>query len=202
MGRCVPPRVTAQQTDPQRQLAFLGGATDPLANGTLDDEGNFKLAGVGGRVFLNVAPLPPGWALKSMTLDGEDISDMPLDMSGKTALADVQIVLTDKLTNVSGQVADARGQPLKEYVVVLQAAEQKEPIVASRWIRIVRPDTSGRFEVRGIRPGRYVATAIEALEQGRQFAPEFQQQLRRGAREFAVREGEAVTVDLRLTPDL
>jgi hypothetical protein len=87
-------------------------------------------------------------------------------------------------------------------VVVIQAAEQKEPAIASRWIRIVRPDTSGRFETRGMRPGRYVATAIESLEQGRQFAPGSSASLRRGAREFAVREGESITLDLRLTPDL
>jgi hypothetical protein len=53
-----------------------------------------------------------------------------------------------------------------------------------------------------MRPGRYVATALEALEQGRQFSPEFQKELRRGAREFTVTEGQAVSVDLRLTPDL
>jgi hypothetical protein len=47
-----------------------------------------------------------------------------------------------------------------------------------------------------------VATAIEALEQGRQFAPEFQQRLRQGAKEFTVREGESVAIDLRLTPDI
>ena len=64
----------------------------------------------------------------------------------------------------------------------------------------MRPDTDGRFQTRGMRPGRYLATAIEALEQGRQFAPEFQQQLRPLAREFTVREGETVTLALRLTP--
>ena len=53
-----------------------------------------------------------------------------------------------------------------------------------------------------MRPGRYVATAIETIEQGRQFAPEFQEQLRRGARDFSVREGESVTLDLTLAPDL
>jgi hypothetical protein len=111
--------------------------------------------------------------------------------------------MTDKLTTVSGQVTNDRGQLLSDYVVVIQGAEQKEPVIASRAIRVIRPDTSGRFETRGLRPGRYVATAIEALEQGRQFAPEFQQQLRRqGAREFSVREGEALTFDLRLVPDL
>ena len=201
-GGAAPPRVTAQQADPQRQFLLLGGTTDPLANGTLDDEGNFKLSGASGRVFFNLTPPPPGWVVKSVTLDGDDITDTPMDLTGRSALSDVRIVMTDKLTTLSGQVTDERGQPLTDYVVVVQGAEQKEPVVASRAIRVVRPDTNGRFQTRGMRPGRYVATAIEALEQGRQFAPEFQQQLRRSAREFTVREGETVTVDLRLTPDL
>jgi hypothetical protein len=47
-------------------------------------------------------------------------------------------------------------------------------------------------------PGRYVAAAVEYLEQGRQFAPEFQQLLRRGARELVVGEGQALTLDLTL----
>ena len=109
--------------------------------------------------------------------------------------------MTDKLTDISGVVTDGRGQALTDYVVVIQPAEAQDPLIVSRWIRTVRPDTNGRYQVRGARPGRYVATAIESLEQGRQFAPEFQQRLRQGAREFTVREGEAVTLDLRLTPD-
>jgi hypothetical protein len=54
--------------------------------------------------------------------------------------------------------------------------------------------------VRNIRPGRYLATAIEALEDGREFSPEFQKQLRRDAREIMIAEGETQTLDLRLTP--
>jgi hypothetical protein len=69
-------------------------------------------------------------------------------------------------------------------------------------VRTARPDTNGRFETRGMRPGRYLATAVETIEQGRQFAPEFQEQLRRGAREFSVREGESVALDLTLTQGL
>jgi hypothetical protein len=53
-----------------------------------------------------------------------------------------------------------------------------------------------------MRPGRYVATAVEVLEQGRQFAPEFQEQLRRNAREISIREGETLTLDLKLTTGL
>ena len=51
-------------------------------------------------------------------------------------------------------------------------------------------------------PGRYMAVAVAALEDGRQFAPEFQQQVRRLGQEFSMREGEAETLNLRLAPDL
>ena len=193
-----PLRVMALQSDPSRQLTF--SPSDPLSNGVLDDQGNFQVSAAG-RVFLSLTT-PPLWVLKSITLEGDDITDTPLDLAGRSSLSGVVIRMTDKLTQVAGQVSDAKGQLLKDCVIIVLPAEQKEPIIAARWTRTARPDSSGRFLMRGLRPGRYVATAIETLEQGRQFAPEFQEQLRRAAREFLVREGESITVDLRLTPGL
>jgi hypothetical protein len=184
-------------------LSSIGfGSLTPAASGTPDNDGNFTLGGVAGRVFIGLPQVPPDWSIKSVTFEGQDITDVPIDIGSRTALSDVHIVLTSALTNIGGQVTDANGQALKDYVVIVQPAEQQEPVVAARRIRVVRPDTSGRFQTRGMRPGRYVATAIEALEQGRQYSPEFQKELRKGAREFTVNEGQAVTVDLRLTTGL
>ncbi|MGH9239532.1 MAG: hypothetical protein ACRD3G_15935 [Vicinamibacterales bacterium] len=131
-----------------------------------------------------------------------DITDVPLDLDEAAAVSDVRITLTDKVTTVAGHVTDSRGQAMTDYVVVIQPAEQKEAVIAARLIRLARPDTRGRFEARNLRPGRYVATAIEALEQGRQYSPEFQKELRRGAREYTLKEGETIAVDLRLTTGL
>jgi hypothetical protein len=196
-----PLRVFAMPADTSRPFIALGGG-DPLTNGVLDDSGAFQLSGSSGRVFLTLTA-GPAWVMKSVTLDGEDITDEPLDLTGRQSVPGVVIRMTDRLTQIGGQVTDARGQTLRDYVVVILPAEAKqEPVVAGRWIRTARPDSNGRFETRGMRPGRYVATAIEDLEQGRQFAPEFQEQLRRNAREFSVREGESVTVDLKLTTGL
>lgn len=137
-----------------------------------------------------------------MTLDGENITDEPIDFTGKQSVSGLVITLTDRLSEVTGQVSDARGQALRDYVVVLLPAEEiQEPVAAGRLIRTARPDSNGRFRAR-VRPGRYVAAAVEDLEQGRQFAPEFQDQLRRGARAITVREGDIVTVDLKLTSGL
>ena len=194
----ISPRVTAQSVDAALALGF---GSDPKADGTLDDDGNFQLGGVSGRIFLAM-PVPPAWTLKSVTLDGEDITDVPLDIAGRTSIEGVRITLTDKLTHLTGQVTDASGKPLAQYVAVLLPADEKEPTVASRFIRVARPDTNGRFDVRNIRPGRYVVTAVESLEQGRQFAPEFQRELRRGAYEFTVKEGETRSLDLKLRTGL
>lgn len=200
-GAPTPLRVFATPTDLSSRPIFFPVGADPLSNGALDDKGNFQLAVGPGRVFLTVTT-PPVWVVKSVTLEGEDITDQPLELTGKQSVSGLVIRLTDKLTQISGRVSDGRAQLLRDYIVVIQPAEPKEPIIASRWIRTARPDTSGRFETRGLRPGRYLATAIETIEQGRQFAPEFQEQLRRGGREFSVREGETVALDLQLTPDL
>jgi hypothetical protein len=107
--------------------------------------------------------------------------------------------VTDKLTQISGQVSDSRGQRTRECTIVFQSAEAREPIVASRWLRTLRCDSSGSFQTQGMRPGSYVVTVIESLEQGRQFEPEFQQQLRRAGQSFSIREGATLTLDLKLS---
>jgi hypothetical protein len=86
--------------------------------------------------------------------------------------------------------------------VIFQSAEAREPIIASRLLRTVRCDSKGSFQTRGMRPGRYVVTAITSLEQGRQFEPEFQEQLRRASESLNIREGETLALDLKLTSGL
>jgi Carboxypeptidase regulatory-like domain len=193
-----PLRVGAMPADPTN--LSLGAGNDSKANGELDDSGNFQLGGVAGRVFLTLMTTLPGWTVKSVTFDGQDITDVPLDPAGRQTIDGIRITMTDKLTNVSGQVTDAKGSTVPQYVVVVQPAEEVDPNVVMRYIRTVRPDTNGRFELRALRPGRYVATAIDSLEQGRQASPEFRRQLRRGAREFTIKEGETLSLDLKLTP--
>jgi hypothetical protein len=140
--------------------------------------------------------------VKSISLDGEDVTDEPIDFTGKPSVTGLVIRLTDKLTQISGKVSDARGQDTRECTVVFQTAEEHEPVVASRLLRMVRCDAKGSFQTRGMRPGRYVVTVVTSIEQGQQFEPEFQKQLRSAGRSFAIREGETMTLDLKLTSGL
>ena len=83
--------------------------------------------------------------------------------------------------------------------MVVQPVEPKSTVALTRYLRSLSPDSDGRYRARGLPPGEYFATAIEGLEQGRQFVPDVQARLRDTARRFTVREGETVTLDLRLT---
>jgi hypothetical protein len=187
--RVIPQSIGAGQT------AFAAG----IDNGAVADDGAFELKGMRGQVLFRVAA-GAAWATKSVSHEGTDITDTPVDLNGSDGLTGLTIVLTDKLTDVSGPVTDARGQPLKEFLVVVQPAEPKSAAVITRYLRTARPEPDGRFRVRGLPPGDYFATAVEALEQGRQFVPDVLARLRDTARRFSVREGETLTLDLRLTP--
>jgi protocatechuate 3,4-dioxygenase beta subunit len=185
-------RVTAETVDPAGPGAIM--VTD------VGKDDDFRFNNLTGRFQLALAlPENLNWRLKTVTLDGDDLTDTPIDLAGRSSVDGIVITMTDKVSSLSGSVADGNGKGVSQYVVVVQPTDQHEQRVVARFVRTVRPDTDGRFEIRNIRPGRYVATAIEALEEGRQFAPEFQRELRRGAREFTIKEGEPLTLDLKLT---
>jgi len=179
---------------------IAGIGTDARNNGTVDENGNFQLAGLSGRVFLLVSAA--GRVIKSISLDGEDVTDEPLELTGKQSVAGLFIRLTDKLTQISGKVGHSRGQPLRECTVIFQSAEAREPIIASRLLRTVRCDSKGSFQTRGMRRGQYVVTAVTSIEQGRRFEPEHQGELRRAGQSFTIREGETLALDLKLTSGL
>lgn len=187
-------RVMPQTAGPALPLVSSFG----IDTGLVTDDGSFELKGVRGQVLFRVAA-GQAWTLKSVSHEGVDITDTGTDMTGPDGLQGLTIVLTDKVTDVSGQVTDPRGRPVKDYLVVMQPLEPKSSVALTRYLRTLRPDSEGRYRARGLPPGEYFATAIEGLEQGRQFVPDVQARLRDTARRFTVREGETVTLDLRLT---
>ena len=61
-----------------------------------------------------------------------------------------------------------------------------------------RPDQQGRFEVKGLPPGNYLALAVDYLEEGQERDPEFLQDMRPSGTSFALGEGERKTLALRI----
>ena len=197
-----PLRVGMMKANPQARVALAGGWAGG-DDGHIDADGNFETkAALGERVFISIPRLAPGWMIKSVMLDGRNITDQTLDVTGNSRLTGIRMVVTDKPTSVTGRVTDTRGQSIGGYVAIILPAEEREPTVTARLLRTASPDGSGRFIVSGLSPGRYVATAVQFLEENRQFSPDFQRELRRTAREFTLGDGQTIALDLRLTEGL
>ena len=172
--------------------------------GLVDEKGRFQIRGLSGRGIFSVFPSVPGpaprWFLKSVTLNGDNITDTPIDVSTIKEGAALEILLTDKQTTVSGTVKDSRGQPVVDYSVAIFPEQLPEGAVGGRYTRVARPDQQGRFETRGLPPGNYVAAAVESLEQGGHWDPAFRKHVEATSRRFRLTEGQTATIELQLTP--
>jgi hypothetical protein len=163
-------------------------------NGVVDDAGRFQIKGASGKVLFRPMT-PPGWVLKSVTIQGDDHTDVLYEVKGN--VSSLEVVLTDRQTNVSGSVRSSSGD-VKDYVVLFFPAYLRDDVVLTRFIQIARPSQQGRYALRNLPPGDYVAAAVESLEQGRQWDPAFRQQLRPRGKTFRLNEGQTIALDLEL----
>jgi hypothetical protein len=180
--------------------AVLGAVTsfDDTVNGMVGKDSTFRIAGMMGRVQLIPVGVPPQWMLKAVMLDDVDVTNAAIDASRFGGETRLRVVLTDKVTEVSGSVANARGEAVADAAVVVFPEVRVESSVAARSTRAVRPDANGGFRIRALPPGRYVAVALEGLEPGSEWDPVFQATVRDSGRRFTLTEGQ--TLQLNLVP--
>ncbi len=191
-----PLRVIASPADPGGSFMFGPGHPD---NGLVDANGTFRLTGIFGKVLFRVAPIPSGWVQSHVVLDGRDVTDVGTDLASGDLVSNVEVLLTDRLSTMSGTVRNARGEVLKDYVVVILPRQLREDLNQNRFVATTRPDQQGRYQLRGRPPGEYVAIAVESLEQGGMWDPVFQQHVRANGKPFQLREGESLMLDLLVT---
>jgi len=185
-------RVSSVGVDPD-------GAAPGGAAASLKEDGAFELKGLAGPRLVRVAT-PPGWTVKSVKLNGIDITDTGAEFKPGDSVGGLEVELTQRVSSVSGTVSGADGSPLKDYTVVL-FAESPElwRMPMSRWVHGARPDQEGRFRVPNLPAGAYLAVAVEYVPQGEWGDPDLLDRLRSKGKRFTVSDGGSQTLDLRLT---
>jgi hypothetical protein len=187
-------------TSPSGGQSLLGIAGRALGGGRVADDGTFQLRGLAGPQMIRMGNVPAGWAVKSIMLEGQDITDTPYDFKPGHDIAGITVTLTDRLTDLSGAVHDLRGQVVKDYVLVVFAQDSKFWGGQSRFVRTTRPNQDGVFSLKGLPPGQYYAVAVEALETGTQNDPAVLERLKPKGKAFSLTEGQTLTLDLSFQP--
>src|SRR6185436_9192958 len=103
------------------------------------------------------------------------------------------------ITEVSGKVAGSGTGAVLDYTVVIFPDDEAKWIGASRYIRSARPDQQGMFKIRSLPPhARYLAVAVDYLEEGEANDPEFLADMKAKASTLSLGDGESKAVDLKL----
>jgi hypothetical protein len=183
-------RVVAESIVPdQRPFGIRAGDE----NGVATTDGRFTLTGALGRSVLRVQGLPRGWVVKSIEAGDGDLAESPLEVRGGQTV-DARIVITNRFPLVSGRLVDDKGNPSAGSVLLF-------PADAAKWfdpgvLRLTRPDQTGLFRFENVRPGDYLAVALEVVESWQASDPEFLEELRGSAASVTVREGQPVPLNL------
>jgi len=188
-------RVTIMERMSGQPSPFVVGAFSQ--SGLVDADGSFTVKGVFGRSWLSLS-LPDAWMVKSVTRDGRDIIGSPFLMSSGKTMTDVQIVVTNKVTTLSGRLVDGKGAPIAEATVVVFASDADRWQQGARAVRATRPDQQGEWRIRSLPPGEYLAVAVDYVEDGRWNDPEYLESLRRNGEKLTLTEGSAQAVALRV----
>ena len=145
------------------------------------------------------ATLPDGWAIKTILVDGRDIGDTPFDAHGEE-IQDVQVVVTDRVTTVTGRFADEKGAPVTDGTVIVFADDGQKWSEDSRFVAAARPDQKGEYRIRGLPAGDYLAVALTYVEDGMWNDPEYLESLRASAQKVRLPEAGSQVLSLKLLP--
>jgi protocatechuate 3,4-dioxygenase beta subunit len=181
---------------PPRPEPMMMMGTGP---GRVEDDGTFRVTGLRGRRLFRVNGLPPTWVLHSVRLNGQDVTDTGVEFKGEAQEEGLDILLTDRVTEINGKVTTEKGEPTREYTVVVFPEDSSKWAFPSRFVRAARADQEGLFKIRGLPPeDRYFAVAVDYLEEGEGGDPHFLEQIKERATRVSLDEGEVKALDLKL----
>ena len=188
------PTTTALQVSVESLSGGLRGAGRAAQ---VSNTGTFDMTGLVGSYVLRVGRVPDGWTVKSITVNGRDVSDIPFDVRASDQI-DARVVLTDRINELTGTVRSGAQVATSASVVVFPEDPVQWPF-PSRRVRSARVDKTGLFRIRALPAGqRYLAVAVDYLEQGEFQDPEFLQRMKARATSVTLGDGETKNIELPL----
>jgi len=172
------------------------------ANADIQDDWSFRINGVNGPRRLQLLRAPAEWTLKEVRVRGIDVTDRALAFGTKDqSLADVEVVLTDRINEVSGTIVDDRAKPVPGSQVIVFATDRDRWYPASRFVRHTAAGADGTIALPGLPPGSYYAAAVAKLPADGDDAwqdPVFLESLIPHAASFTLGDGQQQVLNLKI----
>jgi hypothetical protein len=96
-----------------------------------------------------------------------------------------------------GALVDEKHAPVDGTIVVFPE-ETSRWYQDSRTVRAARPDQHGQFSIKGLPAGNYLIAAVDYVQDGQWYDPEFLGELRRRAERVTLAEVEHKRIDVTL----
>lgn len=193
------------------------GQTCQTGQATIAPDWSFKVDGLIGTCGISSRPVFGGWMLKSVMFRGENVTEEPFAFQPDQHYPDVQIVVTDRRTNVELRVSDEHGQITREFVAIAFPAEK------SRWENLPRfvqtftptplapfganrppgvgstqlPPTAPSGRMSGLVPGEYYFVAVDDILHEDTLDPAVLEKLISGAVRFTLTDYAPIEVVLQ-----
>ena len=185
-------RVSAMHGDPENSM----GMSTPQA-AVVTPDNTFSMRGLFGDLLLRASG--PNMALKSVSVNGQDVTDTPREYRTGDQ---VTIVITTRTSTVDGIVTDAAGKPVPEAAILAFSEDKGSWRMNSTRTRRGSTDAMGKYRLAGLAPGRYHVVAIprELLNRpSSAFEASFFEELAKEGTTFVVGEDEQRQVDLKVS---
>jgi hypothetical protein len=134
--------------------------------------------------------------MKSVFVDGRDVTDEPIEIKGEH-ISGVNVIFTDRMSSVSGAVRDAKGGPAANVTVIVFTEDEKLWFAQSRHINAARTNAEGGYRIAALPPGRLLCRSDRRRRPGRVVRSAFLDQIKNGAVRLTLGEGEQKTQDFK-----
>jgi Carboxypeptidase regulatory-like domain len=177
---------------------FLQPDTGPMmgsAGASAKDDGSFVLTGVADDLYrVRVGGLPSNAYIRALRYGSEDVLEKGLDPVGGHEALEVVIGADGGRLNGVAYDKDQKSQP-----GITVVALPDHPL---RWIsdrsKSTSTDQNGRFNLQGLRPGRYRLYAFEEVEPGAYEDPQFMKRYLDRGKTADISENSQQTIDLTI----
>lgn len=177
---------------PKTNSTMFGGQ---MQGGEPKEDGKFTYTHVP-KAHFDVGAYASSGYLKSVQMEGSDITDTGLDLSAAAGPTEITLVYSTDDGQIDGTLeTDTPGTVPKASIVIVPEGKRRE---RDRYYALGSLDQTGHFTIKRLAPGEYRVFAFDAVEFGAYMDPDWLKRYESKGEKISVKEGGRESVQLKL----